>query len=82
MVLSSTSGVKGCINTNGEPRRLKLFNKLSSYIMQEDLLEPFVTVKEAMKLAAHLKLGNELTPAEKDTTVNLLYFSIKKFIIN
>lgn len=57
--------MSGTIKTNGHPRQLKFFNKLSSYIMQEDLIQPFLTVQEAMEVAANLKLGDELKFAEK-----------------
>lgn len=52
-----TTGVGGSIKVNGEPRKMSVFNKLSSYIMQEDLLQPFLTVRECLITAAHLKLG-------------------------
>lgn len=62
---NSTSGVGGTILTNGHPRNMHLFNKLTSYIMQEDLLRPNLTVYESMLIAAHLKLGNELLLEDK-----------------
>lgn len=64
-----TNGVTGSIITNGHPRQLKFFNKLCSYIMQEDLLQPNLTVRENMQIAAHLKLGNELSASDRDTAV-------------
>lgn len=60
-----SSGVTGMIKTNGHPRQLKLFHKLCSYIMQEDLIQPHLSVQEAMEVAANLKLGNELKKEEK-----------------
>ncbi|XP_014255925.1 ATP-binding cassette sub-family G member 1-like [Cimex lectularius] len=54
-----TVGVNGIITTNGEPRNLANFNKMSVYIMQEDLLQPYLTVRESMELAARLKLGSK-----------------------
>ncbi|XP_065210025.1 ATP-binding cassette subfamily G member 4-like [Planococcus citri] len=65
-----TNGVGGSILTNGHPRKLHLFNKLSSYIMQEDLLRPNLTVFESMLVAAHLKLGDELSREDKINAVN------------
>lgn len=55
-----TAGVKGSIKINGKPRDMKLFNKLSSYIMQEDLVQPRLTVRESMVVAANLKLGSTI----------------------
>ncbi|KAJ9582805.1 hypothetical protein L9F63_022846, partial [Diploptera punctata] len=52
-----SSGVTGMIKTNGHPRQLKLFHKLCSYIMQEDLIQPYLSVQESMEIAANLKLG-------------------------
>ncbi|XP_061379738.1 ATP-binding cassette sub-family G member 1-like [Danaus plexippus] len=63
------SGSTGLISTNGEPRNLRLFRKLSRYIMQEDLLQPLITVQEAMSMAADLKLGSEINKAEKKIIV-------------
>ena len=67
--ISSSAGVSGTIKTNGHPRQLKFFSKLSSYIMQEDLIQPFLTVQESMQIAANLKLGDELKASEKQLAV-------------
>uniref|UniRef100_A0A8D9DYT2 ATP-binding cassette sub-family G member 1 n=2 Tax=Cacopsylla melanoneura TaxID=428564 RepID=A0A8D9DYT2_9HEMI len=64
-----SQGVGGSIYTNGAERQLALFNKLSAYIMQEDLLQPHLTVHESLLVAAHLKLGNELNEEEKKMAV-------------
>ena len=69
LFISSSAGVSGTIKTNGHPRQLKLFSKLSSYIMQEDLIQPFLTVQEGMQIAANLKLGDELKASEKQLAV-------------
>ncbi|XP_047119631.1 ATP-binding cassette subfamily G member 4-like [Schistocerca piceifrons] len=64
-----TAGVTGTINTNGQPRQLKLFHKLSTYIMQEDLLQPHMTVQENMEMAASLKVGREMSHDEQVAAV-------------
>nr|CAD7263306.1 unnamed protein product [Timema shepardi] len=38
---------------------------MSRYIMQEDLVQPFLTVHESMLIAARLKLGNALDMTHK-----------------
>lgn len=65
-----TVGVKGTIKINGRPRNLKSFNKLSTYILQEDLVQPRLTVKEAMLVAANLKLGSYITKDDKIAVVS------------
>ncbi|GBP74155.1 ATP-binding cassette sub-family G member 1 [Eumeta japonica] len=49
-------GVSGELLINGRPRDEKSFQKASCYITQEDLLQPLLTVKETMDVAAGLKL--------------------------
>ena len=66
-----TSGVGGTILTNGHARDLHLFNKLTSYIMQEDLLRPNLSVVESMLISANLKLGDELSKADKLEAVSV-----------
>ncbi|KAJ8922854.1 hypothetical protein NQ315_007889 [Exocentrus adspersus] len=71
-----TAGVKGSIRINNRPREMKLFNKLSSYIMQEDLIQPRLSVRESMTIAASLKLSSSIKKEEKiaviDEVINLL----------
>ncbi|XP_068632466.1 ATP-binding cassette sub-family G member 1-like isoform X2 [Battus philenor] len=65
----TTKGVNGRITVNGHARDMRVFKKLSSYIMQDDLLQPRLTVSESMSIAADLKLGTELGKAEKQLIV-------------
>nr|ASS36029.1 ABCG1 [Samia ricini] len=59
----------GVVSINGEPRDLRQFKKMSRYIMQEDLLQPYITVQEAMSIAADLKLGSDLSKRNKAVVV-------------
>lgn len=43
---------------------------MSRYIMQEDLIQPMLTVEEAMLMAANLKLGRKLDRKEKIIAVS------------
>ncbi|XP_053980636.1 ATP-binding cassette sub-family G member 1-like [Hylaeus volcanicus] len=52
-----STGVTGHISINGQTREAKRLRKLSCYIMQKDLLQPMLTVFEALQFAVDLKLG-------------------------
>ncbi|XP_014486774.1 PREDICTED: ATP-binding cassette sub-family G member 4-like [Dinoponera quadriceps] len=52
----TTTSVTGKIMVNGQERNMSEFRKLSAYIMQDDHLQPLLTVQEAMLVAADLKL--------------------------
>lgn len=63
--MNRSSDATGNILINGRPRDMRVFRKMSRYIMQEDLFQPMLTVKETMMISTDLKLGNDLTKAEK-----------------
>ncbi|KAL0102023.1 hypothetical protein PUN28_018518 [Cardiocondyla obscurior] len=64
-----TSGAEGSITMNGHERNLSAFRKLSCYIMQDNQLHMNLTVEEAMKVAANLKLGSHISQAEKEEVI-------------
>lgn len=64
-----SAGVEGSITMNGHERNLSTFRKLSCYIMQDNQLHANLTVEEAMKVAANLKLGTHIPKAEKEEVI-------------
>lgn len=64
-----TRGVLGQLLVNDEVREEKTFRKQSCYIMQNDNLQPLLTVHEAMTVAANLKLSSKFTHKEKQSKV-------------
>ncbi|XP_041987013.1 ATP-binding cassette sub-family G member 1-like isoform X2 [Aricia agestis] len=64
-----TQNICGKITINGQARNMKIFKKLSCYIQQDDVLQQWLTVSESMKVAADLKLGQELGSTEKELIV-------------
>ncbi|XP_012222254.2 ATP-binding cassette sub-family G member 4 isoform X1 [Linepithema humile] len=64
-----TSGTEGSITINGTERDLSAFRKISCYIMQDNQLHANLTVAEAMKVAANLKLSSQINKTEKDEVI-------------
>ncbi|XP_011314768.1 ATP-binding cassette sub-family G member 4 [Fopius arisanus] len=64
-----TTGMEGSITMNGDERNLSTFRKLSAYIMQDNQLHGNLTVDEAMRVAASLKLSSKIPRFEKDEVI-------------
>lgn len=57
---------------NGIERRLDSFRRMSCYIQQDDRLQPLLTVKENMRIAANLKLSTNKSSKYKNSVVRIL----------
>ncbi|KAL6433359.1 hypothetical protein ACFW04_006493 [Cataglyphis niger] len=69
--------ISGSIDINGQPRVMKKFKKMSCYIMQDDLVQPRLTVLEAMSFAADLKLGRKKSQSEKHIAINEILATLR-----
>lgn len=70
------TGIRGQLTENGRVREPAIFRQRSCYIMQEDQVQPLLTVQEAMFVAANLKLPSRMTPAEKGARVKSILKAI------
>ncbi|XP_066150838.1 ATP-binding cassette sub-family G member 1-like isoform X2 [Euwallacea fornicatus] len=72
----TTSGVTGHVYINDKKRDRSWLRKRSSYIMQDDHLQPLLTVHEAMTVAANLKLSSYLNVKSKEKKVKEILESV------
>lgn len=60
-----TIGASGQLTINKELRHENSFRRESCYIMQNDQLQPLLTVMESMNVAANLKMSSEVSRRKK-----------------
>ncbi|KYN05402.1 ATP-binding cassette sub-family G member 4 [Cyphomyrmex costatus] len=67
----TVSGVSGEVLVNGKVRvpHSERWKRTSCYIQQDSIIRTYITVGEAMTLAAHLKLGYTISSAYKHSQV-------------
>ncbi|KYQ50171.1 ATP-binding cassette sub-family G member 4, partial [Trachymyrmex zeteki] len=70
-------GIGGSININGQLRDIREFKKMSCYIMQNDLMQPNLTVFEAMSFAADLKLGRRKSKSQKCAAIDEILSTLR-----
>ncbi|KAK5643178.1 hypothetical protein RI129_007023 [Pyrocoelia pectoralis] len=61
--------VEGELLVNNRPRDEASFKKTMCYIMQDDCLQPLLTVKEVMMIAARLKLSEKISIEDKKSKI-------------
>lgn len=72
-------GVSGTVKINQRLRDMAIFRKMSCYVMQEDLLQPNLTLFEAISVSASLKLGPSISSNDKKTIVSYQFLGNNKY---
>lgn len=69
MLYSKGAALSGWVLVNGQPRNDSAFKRLSAYVMQDDVLYAFLTVKETIWMSAQLHLPPSVSYEEKERQV-------------
>ncbi|KAL7034285.1 hypothetical protein ACKWTF_007922 [Chironomus riparius] len=72
----NSNKIIGKIKVNESIRDPKQFRHISSYIMQDHLLHPLLTVEEAMSFCINLKIGKELSDHEKEDKIEEILLNL------
>lgn len=73
--------MSGEVKINGCIRNQKLFRHQCSYIMQDHTLHSLLTVEEAMKFSINLKIGTEMSQAQKNNRVIYIFLYFYCYLI-
>mmetsp|Transcript_9196 Transcript_9196/g.19935 ORF Transcript_9196/g.19935 Transcript_9196/m.19935 type:complete len:597 (+) Transcript_9196:91-1881(+) len=76
---TSTSGKKlvtGKFNLNGLDVQPRAIRRTVAYVLQDDIMFPTATVREALEFSAKLRLSSSTTKAERDNLVEQLLDSL------
>ncbi|XP_044005964.1 ATP-binding cassette sub-family G member 4-like [Aphidius gifuensis] len=73
----TSHGIGGTIKVNGKVTNMQYFKKMTCYIMQDDLLQPKLTVIEAMNFSADLKLGNSVSYEQKKIIITKILETLR-----
>ncbi|XP_078429933.1 ABC transporter G family member 20-like [Wolffia australiana] len=68
----SKRSLKGSITLNGETLHSNLLKAISSYVLQDDLLFPMLTVEETLMYSAEFRLPKSISTAKKKARVAAL----------
>ena len=69
MDIGRVCGTEADLQVDGCPRNARSFRKMAAYITQKDHLLLHLSVVEYLGFAAHLKLGDAASSADKSATV-------------
>ncbi len=76
---ASLASLTGDVLLNGKPRNDEFQRKISAYVLQDDNMYTFLTVKETLMLAANFYLPLKTSDADKERIVNTLISDLGLF---